>query len=157
MSISEHQTLEMHNVLSYRAKLTQQELQAKSLEIEQLLKDAGAKRAAPTATTTFSIEQGADGPVMDVEILIPLDREIAIPAGYAWKQHFLLSNALRIRHVGNPATLQNTIDELNAYIAEHKLTPITTSYNVTVKEAKTPSEIDDMEVDIYVGISPNIL
>lgn len=62
-----------------------------------------------------------------------------------------------IRHIGNPAALQNTVNELNAYIMEHQMLPITAGYNVTVKEAKTPLEIDSMEVDIYVGISPNLL
>ena len=157
MGVSEHQTLEMTNVLSYRAKMTQQELQAKSQQIEQLLVQSGTKKSAPVVTTTFSVEQGANGPLMDVEILLPLDREIALPTGYTWKPHFLLTNALMIRHIGNPATLQSTINELNAYITEHQLVPISSGYNVTVKEAKTPLEIENMEVDIYVGISPNML
>lgn len=82
MNLIEHQTLEMWNVLSYRAKMTQQELQLKSREIEQLLQTTGAKRAGATATTTFSVEQGVNGPVMDVEFLLPLDREISLSAGY---------------------------------------------------------------------------
>lgn len=157
MNILEHQTLEMNNVLSFRAKMTQQELTLKSKEIEKLLADTGAQRNGPTATSTFSVAQGPQGPVMDIEILIPLDREIELPAGYVWKPHFLLTNALMIKHVGNPAGLQSSIMALNTYITEHRLTPITTGYNVTVKEAKTPLEIEEMEVDIYVGISPNIL
>lgn len=151
------QILEMRNVLSYRAKMTQQELQAKSQEIEKLLQNSGAQRSAPAVTTTYSVEQGAGGTVMDIEFLVPLDREITAPNGYVWKPHFLLTNALRIRHIGNPATLQNSINELNAYITERRLVPITTGYNVTVKEAKTPQELDNMEIDIYVGISPNLL
>lgn len=151
------QILEMRNVLSYRAKMTQQELQAKSQEIEKLLQNSGAQRSAPAVTTTYSVEQGAGGTVMDIEFLVPLDREITAPNGYVWKPHFLLTNALRIRHIGNPATLQNSINELNAYITERRLVPITTGYNVTVKEAKTPQELDNMEIDVYVGISPNLL
>ena len=151
------QILEMRNVLSYRTKMTQQELQAKSQEIEKLLQNSGAQRSAPAVTTTYSVEQGAGGTVMDIEFLVPLDREITAPNGYVWKPHFLLTNALRIRHIGNPATLQNSINELNAYITERRLVPITTGYNVTVKEAKTPQELDNMEIDVYVGISPNLL
>lgn len=155
--IKDNMTLEMRNVLSFRKKMTQQELSAKSQEIEKLLTDTGAKKVAPTVTTTFSVEQGVTGPVMDVEILLSIDKEIPLPDGYIWKSHFLLTNALMIKHVGNPGALQNTVNELNTYILEHQLVPISTGYNVTVKEAKTPLEIDQMEVDIYVGISPNIL
>ena len=157
MTVTEHQTLEMHNVLSYRAKMTQQELRAKSLEIEKLLKDTGAKKVAPTATTTFSIEQSVNGPVMDTEILLPLDREIETPAGFTWKPHFLLTNALKITHTGNPAGLERSAGELNRFIIQNKLVPISTGYNVTVKEAKTPQELDQMMIDVYVGISPNKL
>lgn len=157
MEILKHQTLEMRNVLSYRSKMTQQELQSKAQEIEKLLSETGAMKVASTVTTTFSVEQGLTGPVMDIEILISLDREITPPAGYTWKPHFLLANALMIRHIGNPSTMQNTVNVLNAYIMGHQLVPITTGYNVTVKEAKTPLELDNMEVDIYVGICPNLL
>ncbi len=157
MKIIEHQTLEMNNVLSYRGKMTQAEIMEKSKEMDELMKAAGASKTAPVATTTFAIEQSARGPIMDVEILIPLDKSFALPSGYVWKPHFLLTNALMIQHIGNPSTLQNSVNELNAYMMEHRLVPISTGYNVTVKEAKTPSEMDNMEVDIYVGISPNLL
>lgn len=157
MEILKHQTLEMRNVLSYRSKMTQQEIQSKSQEIEKLLSETGAMKAASTVTTTFSVEHGANGSVMDVEILVLLDREISLPMGYTWKPHFLLTNALMIRHIGNPASLQNAINELNAYIVTHQLVPISSGYNVTVKAARTPLEIDSMVVDVYVGISPNLL
>jgi effector-binding domain-containing protein len=69
----------------------------------------------------------------------------------------LLTNALKIEHKGNPANLQETINVLLKYIEERKLTQITTGYNVVVKEASNPEFVDDMIIDVYVGISPNIL
>lgn len=108
-------------------------------------------------TTTFSVEQGPNGPVQDMEILVPLDREIPVPQGYAWKPDFLLTNALMVKHLGNPAGLQESIQELNQFILAHGLVPISSGYNVTVREAKTPLELDSMEVDVYVDISPNKL
>lgn len=157
MEIKEHQTLEMENVLSFRAQMTQQELAAKSQEIERILTESGAKKAAPVVTTTYAVEQEPMGLVMDVELLLPLDRKISVPEGYVWKPYFLLTNAVKLHHMGHPSQLQNSINELNAYIQEHRLVPITSGYNVTVKEAKTLLELDTMEVDVYVGISPNVL
>ncbi len=157
MTIIEHQTLEMNNVMSYRGKMTQTEIAEKSKEIEQLMKAAGANKTAPVATTTFAVEQSARGLVMDIEILVPMDKSFTLPSGYVWKSKFLLTNAVMIHYVGNPAGLNSVANELNSYIASNKLVPITTGYSVTVKEAKTPSEIDAMEVEIYVGINPNIL
>ena len=157
MEIRENQTLELRNVLSFRAKMTQQALAMKSQEIERLLRESGAWRTATPVTATFAVEPGPQGPVMDIEILLPLDREIAPPEGYAWKPRFLLTNAVVVRHIGSPATMQQSANAINAYIMEHHLTPITVGYNVTVKDAKTPQELDDMVVDIYVGVSPNVL
>ena len=160
MNIQEHVTLEMHNVLSYRGKMSQQEMHLKSLEFEKVLKETGAKKSAPVVTSTFSVEQspnGPIGPIMDIEILMSLDREITPPAGFTWKSHFLLTNALKITHTGNPAGLENSVNELNQFIVQNSLVPISTGYNVTVKEAKTPMELDQMVIDIYVGISPNKL
>lgn len=157
MNIQEHMTLEMYNVLSYRAKMSQLEFAHKGKEIEQILSAAGASKNGPTVTTTFSVQEENQEMVMDVEILIPLERKIVVPNGFVWKPHFLLTNALRIQHIGNPATLQNSANELNTYITAHQLVPISTGYNVTVKEAKTPLDLDNMQVDIYVGITPNIL
>ena len=157
MEIYEHQTLEMRNVLSYRSKMTQQQLQIKAQEIEAIISTAGTTRDGHTVTTTFSIEQQATGAILDTEILVPLDREITAPEGYNFKPHFLLTNAVMIKHIGHPSRLQQTIDELNAYIAACGLIPITSGYNVTVKEIMSIAEIDKMEINVYVGISPNIL
>ena len=157
MIIKENETLEMKNVLSFRGKMIQQEFAAKSQEIERIMKKAGAEKAFPVVTTTYVIEQGAMSPVMDVEILVSLDREISVPDGYTWKPRFLLTNAVKLCHIGHPAELQNSINQLNSYIAEHHLIPITSGYNVAVKDAKTPLELNDMEIHVYVGVSPNIL
>jgi len=42
-------------------------------------------------------------------------------------------------------------------MASHHLTPISAGYNVTVRDAMTPEELDQVVVHIYIGISPNIL
>jgi hypothetical protein len=89
--------------------------------------------------------------------LVPLDRAIAVPEGYSLKPHFYLTNAVKLRHVGNPAMLQASVDELNAYIGKKRLTPITVGYNVTVKDAASQQELDSMIIDIYVGVNPNLL
>lgn len=157
VEVLEHMTFEMHNVLSYRGKMTQQELAEKSREMEEIIQKSGAEKMGGAVTTTFSVEQGPNGAILDMEILIPLNHEIQVPPGYAWKPDFLLTNALLVKYVGNPAGLQECIQELNQFIMEHGLVPISTGYNVTVREAKTPLELDSMEVDIYVSVSPNKL
>lgn len=53
--------------------------------------------------------------------------------------------------------MQNTANELMAYIKNKGLMSITAGYNVTVQEPSSPTDMDNLIVDIYVGVSDNIL
>ncbi len=55
------------------------------------------------------------------------------------------------------ALMQSTVNELTEYLKRNQLTPITSIYNVTVVEPKSQQEIDTMVVDMYIGVSDNIL
>lgn len=49
---------------------------------------------------------------MDMEVLIPLNKEINVPSDYTFKPIFRLNNAVVVRHKGNPAMPQNSANEL---------------------------------------------
>ena len=155
--ITENAALEMTNVLSYRSKSTQRQLAMASKEIDELLKNNDAKKVGSSVSATFAIDTTGSEPMLDVEILIPLDKEISVSAPYMIKPVFRLRNAVKIRHKGNPALMQNTANELMEYIKNKGLMPITAGYNVTVQEPTSPTDVDSLIVDIYVGVSDNIL
>ena len=106
---------------------------------------------------TYSVEQQDSVQLLDIEVLIPLDKPFVPPEGCVYKPEILITNALSTRHIGNPSGLQDTCNALLAYIQVQGMQPITCGYNVTVKEAKTVADLDEMVVDVYIGISPNIL
>lgn len=155
--ITENVALEMTNVLSYRNKSTQKQLVMVSKEIEELLKNNNAKKVGASVSVTFAIDTTGLEPMLDVEILIPIDKTISVSAPYTIKPVFRLRNAVKIRHKGNPALLQNTANELMEYIKNKGLIPITAGYNVTIQEISSPTDVDSLIVDIYVGVSDNIL
>ena len=155
--ITENVALEMTNVLSYRNKSTQKQLVMVSKEIEELLKNNNAKKVGANVSVTFAIDTTGLEPMLDVEILIPIDKTISVSAPYTIKPVFRLRNAVKIRHKGNPALLQNTANELMEYIKNKGLIPITAGYNVTIQEISSPTDVDSLIVDIYVGVSDNIL
>lgn len=155
--ITENVALEMTNVLSYRNKSTQKQLVMVSKEIEKLLKNNNAKKVGANVSVTFAIDTTGLEPMLDVEILIPIDKTISVSAPYTIKPIFRLRNAVKIRHKGNPALLQNTANELMEYIKNKGLIPITAGYNVTIQEISSPTDVDSLIVDIYVGVSDNIL
>jgi hypothetical protein len=152
--ILENQTLEMTNVLSRRGTFSQTELQVEMQKIGLLLKEKAVEKNGSVVTATFAIDVSGD---MDIEILVPLNHAIFLPNGYTLKPNFKLTNAVKIRHAGNPVHLQKSAQDINAYIADNQLIPITVGYNVVVSEPKNPQDVENMIVDIYVGISPNIL
>lgn len=157
MNITENCKLEMENVISFRGKVTQQQMSQIVKEMEQIISENSAEKKGSLATATFAVESNGSQPMMDIEILIPLNKEIHVPSDYKFKPIFRLNNAVKIRHQGNPAMLQNSANELMKYIADHQLTPITTGYNVTVQEPTNQNDVDSLIVDMYVGVSDNIL
>lgn len=92
-----------------------------------------------------------------MEILIPIDKKSEKSEVFNFKKEFILTNAIKAIHKGNPMMLQNTFNEINSYMQQNNLQPITSAYNVTIQDAKDMSEIDNVEIHIYVGINPNIL
>lgn len=155
MKILENQTLQMSNLLSYRAKIPQLEFSTKVNEIEKTIKNAGLTKIGPAVSTTYKTENQQET-LIDIEILIPLDKKIEnLSENYSWKSQFLLTNALFIKHVGNPANVQVSLEELNSYIISKGYVPISSMYSILRKEAKTSNELDKTEIDIYVGINPN--
>lgn len=145
------QTLEVEKLFSYRGKIRQADLEGIGKEMENEVISAGAKRMGMPITVTYGVEND----IMEVEILLPIDKKINNTGKFCYKEKIKIVNALMAKHRGNPMQLQNTCNELNRYIVEHNLVPITAGYNVTTKV--NPLDVEDTEVDVYVGISPNIL
>ena len=145
------QTLELNNVLSYRGKVKQSELEVVGKALEQEAVLAGAKVVGNPVTATYTVEQDE----IDMELLLPLDREITPQEKYVFKKEIRIVNAVMAAYKGHPMGLQDACNQLNQYIVEHGLQPITVGYNVTKKTDMLC--LENTEVDVYVGISPNIL
>lgn len=155
--IVENASLELKNVFSYRGKVTQQQLMIITKEMNDIITANNAKKTMPGVSATFGIISEGSEPLMDMEIMFPLDKEIDVPDPYTFKPLFRLRNAVKIRHVGNPALIQESGNQLMKFIDENGLMPITAGYNVTIQEPQTPSNIDDLIIDLYIGVSDNIL
>ncbi|MBZ4647229.1 MAG: hypothetical protein PWR27_1951 [Petroclostridium sp.] len=155
--IERDKSLRLENVLSLRKKMTQQEVQQEMMKIGKFLQDNGIRKTGPVVTATFAVETDNEQPLMDMEILVPIDRKAELPEGYRLKEVFHLLHAVYARHEGNPNMLQNTYNEMLAYIQQNNLQQITAGYNVNIKEPKSAQELDDMVIDVYIGVNPSIL
>lgn len=119
--------------------------------MECYVQDAGRKRVGIPITATYGVE----GDIVDVELLMPVDKSMESIDKFVFKNKIKIVNAVVACYTGNPIGLQEACNQLNQYIIEHKLQPITVGYNVTKKMDMLSPE--NTEIDVYVGISPNIL
>lgn len=151
LEIKEKQELNVANVLRYKGKVKQAELENVGKEMESYIQKAGAKRVGNPITATYAVE----GDMIDIELLMPVDKSIASTDKFVFKNQIKIVNAVVAEYKGHPMGLQEACNQLNQYIMEHKLQPITVGYNVTKKTDILSPE--NTEVDVYVGINPNIL
>lgn len=151
LEIKENQELNVTNLLSYRGKLKQTELENIGKEMESYIQSVGAKRVGNPITATYELE----GDEIDIELLMPIDKSIESMDKFDFKNQIKIVNAVVASYIGHPMGLQDACNQLNQYIMERRLQPITVGYNVTKKTDMLNPE--NTEIDVYVGISPNIL
>jgi len=151
VEIKENQELNVKNVLSYRGKVKQTEVKNIGQDMEAKIQESGAKKEGNPISATY----GVDGECLDIEIIIPIDKEIESIGDYVFKKRIHIVNAVVACYKGHPIGLQEACNSLNQYIINNRLQPITVGYNVTKKA--DISNPEDTEIDVYVGISPNIL
>lgn len=151
LEIKENQELNVTNLLSYRGKLKQTELENIGKEMKSYIQSAGAKRVGNPITATYELE----GDEIDIELLMPIDKSIESMDKFDFKNQIKIVNAVVASYIGHPMGLQDACNQLNQYIMERRLQPITVGYNVTKKTDMLNPE--NTEIDVYVGISPNIL
>lgn len=152
--IETNKELRLENVLSLRKKMTQIEINEEISDINRFFESRGIEKQGSIVTVTYAIEQNN---LFDMEILVPMNKAVELPQKYVFKPVFKLVNAIYVRHKGNPSLLQAVYNEILAYIHNNKLQQITPAYNVTIKEVTAGMNMEDVVIDIYIGISPNIL
>ena len=151
IEIKTGEELTIDNVLSYRGKLAQSDMDKVIMDMDAILKTKGVTRCGYPIMATYGVE----GATLDVELIVPIDGRIENAGEYVFKEKIKIVNAAKLVYKGHPNGLQDACNELNKYIMANNLQPITVGYNVTRKVDML--NIDDTEIDVYVGISPNIL
>lgn len=155
IEILQGKELRMENVLSVRKEMSQIQVNEELMKIRKFFEANGIKKNGSIVTTTFAIENSNGQPIMDMEILVPMDKKIDLTGEYRLKEVFHLKNAVYARHTGNPNNLQATFNEVKEFIHTKELTTITSGYTVMVTE--TVNSLDEMIMDVYIGVSSNLL
>ncbi|WP_242849771.1 hypothetical protein [Clostridium sp. C8] len=86
------QELYLKNLLSFRKQLTQAEVQKEMNDIDNFIKKNNLTIVGPKISTTYSVTQ-AMMPTMDIEVLIPVDKEFTETNMYKLKKNLNLQIA----------------------------------------------------------------
>ena len=153
MTILTKQTLDKQSLISFRKKLRATELQAHVEKMLAYVEQYGAAKVGGGISATYAIE----GDVMDVEMYVPLDKEVPTNDEFVFKPRLFLDNCIAATHKGHPQLLENALLKLNEYVEENKLTPISAGFVVIINEVTDMKDLDKFEADIYISISPNVV
>lgn len=93
---------------------------------------------------------------MDLEILVPIDKQFQETKEYKFKSELKLVNALKSVHKGNLQGFNDTVMEIQKCIEDKKAIPITSLYTVNIHEVKSPEDIDKFHAEFYIAINPNV-
>ena len=145
----------VEQVITYRGKVNNKLLNNVMEQLFSAINDAGLKINGPTITAIHSIENDCGDQIIDIEIVVPINGIMTSTDEFVYRDRFEISNALMFRHIGNPLTMNTEMQEFNQYIRDNDFKPVTPFYNVTVRSASSPSEIDNIIMDIYVGVKSN--
>lgn len=152
MEVIENQYIYVKNVLSY---LTRVGCKSFGEFISHIYRSTDVLNLTVNGKVMFSIIATHTIPedtVIDIEVLIPVDKAFNSTSKYVYKPEFKLENALCIRHYGSYSDLLQTQKRLNDYITDKGLKAITNIYFVIDKNSDNNSI-----VSLYVGINGNIL
>lgn len=155
ITIEQGKSLRYEKVVSFRKKMVVSEINDQITRFVQKLKESGAQKSGPMISTTHVVEVIDNEQVLDIEFLVPIDREIEFETPYKYKREFQLVNALYVRYIGNPMEIHGTINNLMTYISSRGMQNITSLYNVNISENE--QDKNETIVDLYISINPNIV
>lgn len=150
MNILLEQSYEIENVISRSGKFTTAEFQGALMETVKEFKEYATNKGESVITTTRSVEVVDNQQILDVEILFPVNYKVTCKEPYEFKNKIKIANALYTKE-DDISKLLDTLNQINQYILDNKLQPITSAYLVQ------SNQNNKAITDIYIGINPNIL
>lgn len=151
MEILEKQYLSAESLLSYKTRTTYKKLGRLIEHLDDSLPLLGLKKTGNTIFTLTENKYGVDEPIIDVEIMIPVDGSFKSNEYYVYKPRVVLANALKVRCPYNYCELYEVRNEIQKYMCLNSHMPITNYYYKLINNGITEA------IDIYVGINENIV
>ncbi len=168
MDIIKKKELRLNNLLSCRKHVHEVEINREFINMATIIKRYKLNQTGSIITTVHSINEGDGVKIMDIEIMIPVDIENSIYKGgnltsleknltkinYRFIKSFILEDMLYTAHKGTPELLNASYEKMRNYIVENKLQSRTPIYNIYRNKIGSNQSVDDLIIDIFIGIQP---
>ena len=149
MQILEQQALILHDLISYKVRLTREKLPG---FIRHCLANIDSLGIQPAGRILFTEDDSCE---QNMEILIPVRPAPETCDQYQKKNVFRLINAVSARHEGTLDDLNRIEHDLLAYVQKKSYQAITKPYYSIVRlDADRPGSAI---IDVYIGVNYNIL
>lgn len=152
MVVNKVEDYKIENVITFRGKISGNEANIILGSALTKIGEEGLELNGPIISATHSIENDCGNQIFDFELIIPINGVMTSADGFVYKDKFEISNALMFRHIGNPQTMDSEMQEFSRYMQENNLKPVTPFYNATVKTAQSPNDVDEVIIEVYVGL-----
>lgn len=149
INIYEGEELNVENILYFRGKINQEEMDYICLDMEEKVKAFGCKKIGVPITVTYGVVDG----IADVEINVPIDKAVDDFDNYRFKKNLIVKNALKFEYIGEIGQMPKASAVLNDYISQKKLNVITPSFNIVeIKQGETV----EIKLTVYIGVGADI-
>lgn len=132
--------IEYFNLVRYRNWISQESLGELYSELNRIILGNKAKKCGPLISCTHIVRKKGETLELDFEIMVPIDKEIALPIGFCMCNKFSIENAIDIHIITNEYLLEEETEKVKRYIKEKNILPKTATYCVLEKEEN--GEID---------------
>ena len=154
MDIEINKELYIKNILSCRKKISQDDIHAAMVGIESFMSERSIRKQGPVITTVYALDDVNGNQVIDLEFLVPVNREFKSEKEYLYKSEFQLQRALCLKFRDQPGLLQKAYSAIHDYMEIRCLKPVTSMYNVYLNNNIDGANPEKTEIDIYLGVQP---
>lgn len=152
MQVLTEQCLILNSLLSYKTRATYRNLRALIAHLHESTRILGYEIVAPIVFN-FKENVAKDGEsILDMEFLIPVNKEFKSNEYYVYKPKLRLVNAARMRHTDVIDNINISRREMQHYLINNDMTPSTDFYYQILSDDDRSSV-----VDIYVGLNESIV
>lgn len=144
-----NEKLDVKNLLSFRGDMTPEQSTLVEKDMLHFLTYRMVNVAGDTIITTYSVKE-IDGEILyDMEVLIPVNKKIDCKdTPYKFINELTIPLAVKYEHKGDFDKLDDSFEILRSELAKSEFAPVTSAYNIYVKNEE--GNVD--EIDIFVGI-----